>query len=201
MITIYFPDRELKLLTRDEAKDFGSSPVLHYPEQKEELKDFIVNFMRSDEPSGFVLTSDPEETLSEAGKEIRIIDAAGGIVRNSKDELLCIFRLGKWDLPKGKCEKGEKTHETAQREVMEECGITNIRIMEEEAQLTYHAYQIKGKTVIKRTFWYAMLFEGNESLTPQIEEDITEVRWISPDHIHEILQNTYPSIKHLFVNK
>ncbi|MFM2377231.1 MAG: hypothetical protein RLZZ165_2328, partial [Bacteroidota bacterium] len=32
----------------------------------------------------------------------RMIKAAGGLVLNSHDELLMIFRDGKWDLPKGK---------------------------------------------------------------------------------------------------
>ena len=37
----------------------------------------------------------------------RIIEAAGGLVKNKKNEWLFIFRNGKWDLPKGKIENGE----------------------------------------------------------------------------------------------
>ena len=36
-----------------------------------------------------------------------IIIAGGGIVTNELGELLMIFRRGKWDLPKGKLDKGE----------------------------------------------------------------------------------------------
>ena len=35
-----------------------------------------------------------------------LIQAAGGLVYNSKNQLLMIFRNGKWDLPKGKLEVG-----------------------------------------------------------------------------------------------
>src|SRR5690606_14812656 len=35
------------------------------------------------------------------------LEAAGGLVFNSKKEVLFIYRLDKWDLPKGKVEAGE----------------------------------------------------------------------------------------------
>jgi len=37
----------------------------------------------------------------------RKIIAAGGLVTNENNELLMIFRRGKWDLPKGKADEGE----------------------------------------------------------------------------------------------
>ncbi|MCK7539615.1 MAG: NUDIX domain-containing protein [Marinilabiliales bacterium] len=61
-----------------------------------------------------------------------IVIAAGGFVRNEKDEILFIFRRGHWDLPKGKLnhKKGiiEKKKDAAVREVMEETGIEKIDI-------------------------------------------------------------------------
>ena len=55
---------------------------------------------------------------------VKII-AAGGLVTNENNELLMIFRRGKWDLPKGKLDKGETIEECAIREVEEETGIGN----------------------------------------------------------------------------
>src|SRR5688572_219564 len=55
--------------------------------------------------------------------KFRIIKAAGGLVRK-KEKFLMIYRMKKWDLPKGKREKNEKSRETALREVEEECNIT-----------------------------------------------------------------------------
>ena len=45
--------------------------------------------------------------------------AAGGKVHNNKNEILFIFRNGKWDLPKGKAEAKETINQTALREVEE----------------------------------------------------------------------------------
>ena len=59
-----------------------------------------------------------------------MVEAAGGLVYNKEDELLMIFRNGKWDLPKGKKEKGEEIESCAKREVQEECGVRNLEITE-----------------------------------------------------------------------
>ena len=54
------------------------------------------------------------------------VNAAGGLVRNGNGEFLMIHRNGKWDLPKGHQEEGERIEDTAVREVMEETGIDGI---------------------------------------------------------------------------
>jgi len=46
-----------------------------------------------------------------------------------KNEILFIFRNGKWDLPKGKAEAKETINQTAIREVEEETGITGLSII------------------------------------------------------------------------
>ncbi len=40
-------------------------------------------------------------------KKLPLVVAGGGMVFNDKKEILFIHRNGKWDLPKGKIEKGE----------------------------------------------------------------------------------------------
>ena len=60
-----------------------------------------------------------------------LIEAAGGLVYNAKDQLLMIFRNGKWDLPKGKLEVGENIEQCAMREVEEECGISGLTITQQ----------------------------------------------------------------------
>ena len=57
-----------------------------------------------------------------------MIQAAGGLVNNEKDEILMIFRRGKWDLPKGKLDKGETLEECAVREVEEETGLKKLQL-------------------------------------------------------------------------
>jgi ADP-ribose pyrophosphatase YjhB (NUDIX family) len=100
--------------------------------------------------------------------------------------------------PKEKIEKGEGKRVAALREVEEECGITDLSIVS-KTNKTYHTYQFKGKDVFKITYWYTMKYEGDEILTPQAEEDITEVKWIARTDIKPILDKTYESLKPLFL--
>lgn len=44
--------------------------------------------------------------------------------------LLLHYRGGHWDLPKGHVEEGEREHETATREVLEETGIADIEFVD-----------------------------------------------------------------------
>jgi len=125
------------------------------------------------------------------------IEAAGGIVRNPNNDCLFIKRLGRWDLPKGKLHKKESAEKGAIREVMEETGITDLRITK-KLPSTFHIYtDRKGKEVLKETFWFEMTCERNQILIPQTEEDITEVRWFSADELFIPLHDTYASLKNL----
>lgn len=121
------------------------------------------------------------------------LEAAGGLVKNQKNQFLFIYRLEKWDLPKGKVEKGEKTEETALREVEEECGISELQL-EQFLTNTYHIYFDK-RNCLKNTYWYEMNYDGNEILIPQTEEGIGKVMWKNPDEIAKIQNQTYENIK------
>ncbi len=123
-----------------------------------------------------------------------IINAAGGLVRNNKNEWLFIFRNGKWDLPKGKIEKGEAIETAAIREVEEECGISKLNIVKKLSP-TYHIYSLKGKMVLKRTYWFEMTCSDVSPLIPQMEEGITDVKWFNLAEAKQSSENTYESIK------
>ncbi len=121
------------------------------------------------------------------------IVAGGGIVENDEKKILFQFRRGKWDLPKGKLEENETIEACALREVEEETGLKDIRIGELMG-ITHHFYNENGKDIEKETHWFAMKISGAPTLVPQLEEDITELRWLSPDELGIVLQNTFPTI-------
>jgi ADP-ribose pyrophosphatase YjhB (NUDIX family) len=123
------------------------------------------------------------------------IIAAGGLVLNDKGELLMIFRRGKWDLPKGKLDEGETIEACAVREVIEETGLTNVE-HGELIGITYHEYfdPYLKEDVIKEAHWYAMRARGEQALTPQTEEDITEIKWVSGDELEKCLENSYDNV-------
>ncbi len=129
--------------------------------------------------------------------EFEWIEAAGGCVV-AHNHLLWIFRLQKWDLPKGKIDKGEKPKESATREVQEECGIKNLKISKELSP-TYHVYYFNQKWIIKKTHWFLMESEM-ELLTPQTNEDITIAQWVPIDNMETQMKNTYPAIRELVEN-
>jgi len=126
------------------------------------------------------------------------LEAAGGLVFNSQQEILFIYRLEKWDLPKGKVEPGETTEIAAVREVEEECGIRNLKINKFLTK-TYHIYFQKNLK-LKATYWYEMDYDGNEKLTPQTEEGIGIAEWKPKSEIPEILDKTYENIKIVLIN-
>lgn len=125
----------------------------------------------------------------------RKIIAAGGLVTNKKNELLFIFRRGKWDLPKGKLDEDENIEHCAIREVEEETGLKNI-VLGFLIKITYHEYfdTWLQEEVVKETWWYSMKIEAEQQLIPQYEEDIENIIWVKNDCIKEYLENTYPTI-------
>lgn len=140
-----------------------------------------------------LISEDPKALFQQIKKSLTIIKAAGGLVENAKGEYLFIFRNKKWDLPKGKVEKGEGIKEAGLREVEEECGVT---ILSNDKRLckTYHVYEMSGKLVLKRTNWYSMTVKGSPKLIPQKEEGITKAEWLNAADLKPVLKNTYPSI-------
>ena len=126
----------------------------------------------------------------------QLIEAAGGVVVNSKREVLWILRNGKWDLPKGKVESGEKVEDAAVREVKEECAVRGIS-RGALLGVTYHTYSHNSKAILKKTYWYAMTCSSKQALKPQLEEDITEVVWADKTKHFSCVSNTHTSIVEL----
>jgi len=122
-----------------------------------------------------------------------VIQAAGGLVKNGKDEILLIFRRGKWDLPKGKLDKGETLEECAVREVGEETGLKKIQLLS-PLLITYHTYHEGTKFILKESHWYRMKIDSEQTLVPQTIEDIQEVKWVKEADLHQYMNNTFPSV-------
>lgn len=127
-------------------------------------------------------------------KKHKFIVAAGGLVRQGS-RFLFIKRNEVWDIPKGKLEDGESPEIAAVREIEEECGLIAPTITA-HLMNTYHTYFHKGKDVLKLTHWY-LLEEGPQksTLKPQLEEGITEIKYLEQNEFSLVLENTYTSIK------
>ncbi|MDH5605052.1 MAG: NUDIX domain-containing protein, partial [Cyclobacteriaceae bacterium] len=139
-----------------------------------------------------VVAKDYEGLKAHIKSRFKIIKAAGGIVRKGK-KILMIYRLGKWDLPKGKIEKKELPEKAAVREVKEECGIT----VKEKKKIcnTWHTYTMKKKRIMKKTSWYSLTLLDDSRMAPQQEENIELIQWMGPKEVFHALENSYESIR------
>ena len=129
-------------------------------------------------------------------QDFKIIHAAGGIVSDENNEILMIFRYGRWDFPKGKVEEGENWETAALREVKEETGLQGITLLEPLPN-TYHTYILHDTPILKITHWYEM-HAPQQSLVPQTEEDISQAIWVPRSEVSDRLSDSYLSLKGLW---
>jgi len=130
-------------------------------------------------------------------KQFKLIKAGGGIVELPNEKTLWIFRNNKWDLPKGKMEKGENFRACAKREILEETNLPDLELGNKICT-TYHTYNLKGKRTLKKTRWYYASCHKEVSLDPQIEEGITKAEWIPKNKVAYCIDKTFPSIRDVY---
>ncbi|MBI2270108.1 MAG: NUDIX hydrolase [Bacteroidetes bacterium] len=186
---VYLVDDKSAFPDRNDAR------IITFVSASQLMKEYETFIQQEGQSGLYIFSADLELLWKEYRGLFQRIEAAGGVVKNRKDELLLIFRHKRWDLPKGKIEKGEEIKHAALREVQEECGIKEIKIIK-ELPSTYHTYLLKNKHVLKRTYWFEMNYSGStDKLIPQLEESITDARWMNAKEVWEALKNTYPLIK------
>jgi 8-oxo-dGTP pyrophosphatase MutT (NUDIX family) len=144
-------------------------------------------------PHVIILHNDPSRVLHKIESLTKVIEAAGGAVKNSEGKLLLIHRRGKWDLPKGKLDKGETPEKAALREVEEECGITGLKITRTLSP-TYYTYKEGGNLILKKTYWYEMTTSDSGKLVPQTEEGISKCEWRDEAGVAEAMKDTFYSV-------
>lgn len=197
VIKIYFNDKPLFLCDEVNAevnRYAHHDDAVFIDEFSPPAVNSIIHEMRLEKVHAGIFLHKDLETLRKAfWKKFLLIQAAGGLVQNEKKELLFMLRRGKWDLPKGKLDRKETLEQCAIREVEEETGLKNI-VMGSPLLVTYHTYDENGKHFLKESHWYRMSVSGRQSLTPQLEEQITQLKWVEAKEVGSFTRNTYPSI-------
>ncbi|MDL5510785.1 NUDIX domain-containing protein [Arenibacter sp. M-2] len=145
----------------------------------------------------FIYHPNSEEILKKFSKKIPLVVAAGGVVTNKEGKVLFIYRNDKWDLPKGKLDKGESIEECALREVEEETGVKGLKI-ENFLRTTYHLFKRNGTYKLKEVHWFAMKTNYKGVLVGETSEGIEKVKWKGPEKIKKALENSYANIRILF---
>ena len=142
----------------------------------------------------FLYHKDIDKLWKSFKKKFPVVEAAGGLVERTDNKLLFIFRNNKWDLPKGGVEKKELIIEAAQREVVEETGVSDL-IVQKQLSETFHIFK-KGKRFrLKKTYWFKMSTSYMGKTKPQTEEGIKKTEWVSKEKIDEILNDAFENIR------
>ena len=141
------------------------------------------------------LTTDPEVAFKRFAEEFTVVEAAGGVVVNSRGEWLMIHRNGRWDLPKGHVEVGESFDRCAEREIEEETGV-KASVLRPLCD-TWHAYYFPRteRWELKRTHWYLLRSTEQSQLKGQAEEGIEQVAWCNQTELNLYLNDSYPTIR------
>ncbi|MDR0229760.1 MAG: NUDIX domain-containing protein [Flavobacteriaceae bacterium] len=159
-----------------------------------DIDKIIIKYFQNKIDKAFLYHPDEKAILKKIKEKIPVQKAGGGLVYNSKGEVLFIFRGGKWDLPKGGIERNELIEETSVREVEEETGVTGLSIVRKLIK-TYHIFKRNGKYKLKITTWFEMKTDYQGTLVGQQEEGIEKVAWLNKEQIKEAMGNSYENIK------
>ncbi|MDR0941045.1 MAG: NUDIX domain-containing protein [Bacteroidales bacterium] len=177
-----------------DSKNTFFSHTIYECENKTDVQTVLQNLQTRPQFKIVLYNPDFKKLFSWFAAEFVYIEAAGGLVKNQYDEYLFIHRNGYLDLPKGKFEKDETADQTALREVQEETGLHTLYI-EKFLCSTWHTYPYKGNMALKQTYWYAMSAPKEQQLTPQTEEGISAIEWLSKHEITTTTQAMYASVK------
>lgn len=197
-LKIYFNDKPLFLC---DAVDETIQPFIHHDDavfidelDSHTVKTMIHEMEQEAVHAGVFYHTSLEELKKAFFKKFTFIQAAGGLVLNEKKEILMIFRRGKWDLPKGKLDKGESLEKCAVREVEEETGLENVQLISPFA-VTYHTYHEGARFMLKESHWYRMKVKGEQKLVPQTSEDIHEIKWVTAKAAEKLFPECFPSVR------
>lgn len=201
LIKIYFPNGFLSIsdpvdfTNNTPSNDSLNSLYLESPSEDSFLEH--LNQLETSKLNSLnIVTNQRDIYMNLITAKYKVIEAAGGIIENENKELLFIYRRGKWDLPKGKMEPNESPEACAVREIEEETGVEHLNLIKKLTD-TYHIYDTYGEDVLKISHWYALKSHTAQQLSPQTEEDITDIRWFTRADLHIPLANTFPTISDL----
>ena len=196
-LKVYFNDKPLFLC---DNVDETLQPYIHHDDavfidelNSHTIKSMIHEMEQPEVHAGVFYHPDLAELKKAFYKKFTLVIASGGLVQNEKKEILLIFRRGKWDLPKGKLDKGETLEDCAVREVEEETGLQKVKLVA-PLTITYHTYHEGTRFILKESHWYNMKATGDQKLVPQTEEDIHEIKWVKADDLSKYRKNAFPSV-------
>jgi 8-oxo-dGTP pyrophosphatase MutT (NUDIX family) len=200
---IYIDESPLILTQTSDLSDETSfeRSLIHavYRGKPKILLNYVELLEKNKHHEGIIIQSDNIEQLWRDFKSVYYyIRAGGGLVINPFGKVLLIFRRGVWDLPKGKQDPGETLAQTALREVREETGLPDLKIIEKMTN-GYHCYLMSKQRTLKRTRWYLMQTQSPDQLILQKEEGIQDAAWFDPKELPKLNMPMYNNIRDVLI--
>ena len=118
-------------------------------------------------------------------------ESSGGIIyRRGKagiEILLISDAKGRWTIPKGHVEEGEANRQTALREIREETGLRELRIIDWLGKTKFN-YR-RGDSLVLMTVYVYLIEAGGDTdkLTAGDSEGITGVKWFSVNEALDLI--------------
>jgi 8-oxo-dGTP pyrophosphatase MutT (NUDIX family) len=197
-ITIHFGDKPVIL---SDHQDPHIKELLQRPDtftldesSPESVQTLLEALKKPDISTGVMISMDLPGLKELFWSNFQVMTAAGGMVVNEHEQYLFIHRRGHWDLPKGKLDEGETIEACALREIREETGLQELEIIK-PLLITYHTYHMRGKDILKESYWYLVSGSVTDTLVPQTEEDIEKIIWVDRTEVAALLSGAYPSIR------
>ena len=122
------------------------------------------------------LTSRPDPS-----KPVHTVISAGGVILNREGKVLTLHRRieGTWVLPKGRVEPGESLRQTALREVDEETGLKDLKIVKEIGLVRYIFFWRPDNVNYKKTVHYFLMKLNGDDANMKLEPDFAEHSWLA----------------------
>jgi 8-oxo-dGTP pyrophosphatase MutT (NUDIX family) len=117
--------------------------------------------------------------------------SSGGVVfrRNQKTKQLEILLVqdarDRWTLPKGHVEEGETTQETAVREIGEETGIHNVRVLQWLGKTNYRFRRVDSLVLMVTHVYLVKALDESEQLKG--EDWMNGIEWVPANKAIELV--------------
>lgn len=138
-----------------------------------------------------------KQGLSSQGiKEI----SSGGMIYRKEDDgyyfVLVLDAYGKWTFPKGHVEEGEELEATAVRELAEETGLKNLKVIDYLGETQVKVHKPNEKAFRKLIKYFLVETKDKEITVPKVKE-LQDAKWYTQEEALKIIG--YDNAKDIFI--